>query len=78
MIHMPSEIWKQSNSFLDNKAQGLTDLVKPFTLEQSCNPIYNSIHHTRYCTVNDDGSCDFEHIGGDPEDESLCLEFYGG
>ena len=37
-------------------------------------PINNPINHTRRRAVNDDRSCDLEHIGADAEDEaSACV-----
>ena len=44
-------------------AKGLTDLVKPFSLEQGRNPIRNPIHHAGYGAVDDDRAGDFEQIG---------------
>ena len=47
------------------------------SLEPCGYPINDPINHTRRRAVNDDRSCDLEHIGADAEDEAFGFEFDG-
>jgi len=37
-------------------------LVKPFSLEQGCNPINNTVNNARYSTVGDNRAGDCENL----------------
>ena len=56
--------------------KGLTHRAKPFSLEQRCYPINQSIHHTRHRAVDDDRAGDGEHFGTDTEDEALTFKLH--
>ena len=44
----------------------MTDLVKPFTLEQGCYPINNPVDHACHRTVNNYRACDGKHLRAKP------------
>ena len=43
----------------------MSGLFDRLFLHYGTNPINQAIHHTCYGAVDDDGACDFEHIGAD-------------
>ena len=53
--------------------KGLTDLVKPFALEQRGDPIDNTINYAGRNAIHNHRASDGEYLGAHAQDKAFCL-----